>query len=100
MSLLCASRAIALASMSIFLFGCAYVKVDADGQQRIIGLVYLNLPSTRNPDTPQLRTRVLGLQIINTPWSGGISVGYSDHSFLALSANSCVRISPIEGSHP
>ncbi|MGH6645543.1 hypothetical protein [Aquabacterium sp.] len=82
------------------LSGCAYVSVDEDGRQRIIGFVYLDLPSPEKVNTPAMRLRAVGMQLMHTPWGSSFSLGYSDQAFLALSNDSCVRFSSLQGVLP
>jgi len=84
-------RAAALLGV-ILTTGCAYTSVDASGQQTVIGLVYLTLPSPQRDRAggSRIETRSVGLVGHNTPAQTSLTLGYSATSATYLTDQSGV----------
>jgi hypothetical protein len=72
---------------------CAYQYVDADGNQRVMGLVNVAIDTDENCSAPRKVTvSTLGISAVNLPSHGGVSVGYSRNSSLFLPDDQLVII--------
>lgn len=87
--------------------GCAIVTQHADGSQRIVGFVAMEIKNPRAvekgsgseplPGIDSVRNRMLGVSLLVADARTSLTLGYSDDTLIVVRSNSCVRIETVDG---
>ncbi|MDJ0911733.1 MAG: hypothetical protein QNI99_21275 [Woeseiaceae bacterium] len=65
--------------------GCAYQFIDDEGNRRIIGFANVVVEPTMSCESSQLvSVSTIGVSTVNLPSHGGITIGYSRNSSIAI----------------
>lgn len=77
----------------VFLGGCAFVWVDANGNRNVVGLMHLTLPPTKTEAAAEtLRVRTIGLTWTQADAGSALVLGYGDTTLGFLRNDVCVAL--------